>query len=79
MSTPSPATVSPKPNMTAPVPIACLTPTLTVHEPSNAAETPPLAIMIAIGHVVASRDQSEEQEATRRPSLANWAEMELQP
>ena len=79
MSTPSPATVSPKPNMSAPVPIACLTPTLTVHEPSNAAETPPLAIMIAIGHVVASRDQSDEQDATTPPSLANWAEIELQP
>ena len=79
MSTPRPATVSPKPNMTAPVPIACLTPTLTVHEPSNAAEIPPLAIMIAMGHVVASRDQSDEQEATMPPSLDNWAEIELQP
>ena len=79
MSTPSPATVRPKPNMTAPVPIACLTPTLTVHEPSNAAETPPLAIMIAIGQVVASRDQSDEQDATTPPSLDNWPEIELQP
>ena len=79
MDTPSPATLSPKPNMSAPLAIACLTPTLTVHEPSKAAEMPPLAIMIAMGHVVASRDQSEEQEATMPPSLANWAEIELQP
>ena len=79
METPRPATLSPKPNIKAPLAIACLTPTLTVHEPSNAAQIPPLAIIIAMGHVVASRDQSEEQEATMPPSLDNWAEIELQP